>query len=87
MLFLLTFFCTGILRLHYTRCMPDSPQIQAGKTNAIDAFYGKTVYVTACENRELHACYFAIAVFAVAYVSLMIKFAKIKRDDSQPTAK
>jgi hypothetical protein len=58
--------------------MPDSPQIQDGRTVPIDVNYGKTVYVTIGEKRRLKAVFIAMGVEAVAYVVFMLKFAKTK---------
>ena len=48
---MLAFLGAGMLRQYYTRSMPETPQIQQGRTIPIDANYGKTVYVT-LERKE-----------------------------------
>ena len=49
--------------------------MQDGRTIPIDAFYGKTVYVTLGEKRKLDAFLIAIGVEAIAYVFVALKFA------------
>jgi hypothetical protein len=50
-----TFLCAGYLREYYTTHMPETPQIQEGRTFPIDVFSGKMVYVTLGEKRKLEA--------------------------------
>jgi len=75
-LFLLTFFGATLLRQHYTRSMPETPQIQEGRTIPIDANYGKTIYVTLSEKRELDAAYISVGIVGVVFVFFTIYFAK-----------
>lgn len=75
-LFLLAFLGATLLRQYYTRYMPETPQIQEGRTIPIDANYRKTVYVTLGEQRELEAAYITVGIVGVAFVFFTLKFAK-----------
>jgi hypothetical protein len=60
----------------YTLRMPQTAQIQQGRTNAIEGDYGRTVYVTLREKRQLDALYIFVPILAGAYVLIMFWFAK-----------
>jgi hypothetical protein len=60
------------VRQYYTRCMPQSPQQQLGRTNAMKVNYGKTVYVTANAKRNLNLIYVVAALAFLATLVLAI---------------
>ena len=76
LVFFLTFASATYLRFNYTRCMPETPQIQDGRTIPMDVFYGKTVYVTLRGKRKLEALVIALVIEVAMYVFLGLKFAK-----------
>jgi hypothetical protein len=71
------------LRLNYTRQMPLTPQIEQGRTNAIDAFYGKTVYVTSGEKTKLHIAYGSVLVLVIVYIGFYYCFTKNQKHDGR----
>jgi hypothetical protein len=75
-LFLLAFLSMTLLRQYYTQSMPETPQIQAGRTIPIDVNYRKTVYVTSREQRELEAAYIIVGIMGVSFVFFTLFFAK-----------
>ncbi len=64
------------LRQSYTRQMPETPQIDQGRTNLLDANYGKTIYVTNNEKLKLEISYGAVLVVAVLFVGFAFWSAK-----------
>lgn len=63
--FLASLFSVMAVRQYYTRNMPQAPQQDSGRTIAIEVNYGKTVYVTVSEKRNLNLIYM-VAVLATA---------------------
>jgi hypothetical protein len=60
--FLVSLFSMMTVRQYYTRNMPQVPQQESGRTIAIEVNYGKTVYVTVREKRNLHLVYIVAAL-------------------------
>ncbi|MEI6196187.1 MAG: hypothetical protein WCS42_17845 [Verrucomicrobiota bacterium] len=73
---LLTWVGALALKYSYTRQMPATPKIEQSRTNAIDAFYGKTVYVTSGEKTKLHIAYGSVLVLVLIYVGYYFWFTK-----------
>ena len=69
---LLTWVGASALKYVYTRQMPETPQIQQYRTNAIDAFYGKTVYVTSGEKTKLRIAYGSVIALVLIYVGYYV---------------
>jgi hypothetical protein len=82
LMFLVTLFGMMALRQHYTRHMPESIQMEIGRTGPIHVNYGKIVYVTPHEKRTLVLTYSAFAVACGITISfLAIRSLKRKRND------
>ena len=70
---MILFLTMGGVRYYYTRSMPAEPDAQSGKTVAISAFYGKTVYVDDVDAKVLHGL--DIGVYGATVVLLVVGLA------------
>jgi len=70
------------VRQYYTRHRPESPQIELGRTVAVQLNYGKTVYVTPAEKRML---VFSNEWFVIPLVIVVIYMASRNRKSKDPT--
>ena len=66
-LLLLAFMRANLLRLDYTRSMPETAQVQGGRTIPMNVFYGKIVYVTIDEERKLYGAYILTGLIGLCY--------------------
>ena len=57
--FLYSLFSMMYLRQHYTRHMPQTEQIESGRTVPIEVNYGKIVYVTEIEKERMAFKYYS----------------------------
>ena len=70
--FVVSLFSMMAVRQYYTRNMPQSPQQELGRTVALKVNYGKTVYVTVSEERNLNLIYVVAALAASATLVFVI---------------
>jgi hypothetical protein len=71
-----------VLQQYYTRYRPEKPQVELNRLMAIDANYGKTVFVTPGEKRFRDlvdaSLFLPIAIGAVYFVFVVVKTASEK---------
>ena len=63
-----SFFGAMSLRQYYTRNRPETAQIELGRVVAIDANYGKTVYVTRSEKVNMDLTYWSLLLPGVVII-------------------
>jgi hypothetical protein len=63
------------LRQYYTLYRPESPQVELGRTVAIDANYGKTVFVTPREKRARDLVDYSVLLPVALYLSCFLTIA------------
>ena len=80
---LLLFSGAIALRYYYTQCMPVVPMIQQGRVVPVKVFYGKTVYVTKGEDRNLDISYCSVGIALVVYV---LSYGRLSRKGSHDAA-
>lgn len=70
--FLASLFGMMTVRQYYTRKMPETIQMESGRTIALHVNYGKTVYVSAIEKRNWNLVHLSFGVAAVSVLLLVI---------------
>lgn len=74
--FLCSLFSMMYLRQHYTRHMPQTKQVETGRIIPVHVNYGKVVFVTDLEKRNLDIvfCIFIVASVLVAFILFVKPF-------------
>jgi len=63
---LMSFYGMMEMRHHSTETMPDRPQPERGRMIAMDANFGKTVYVSPAEEKAIAMSYVILGLVAVS---------------------
>jgi hypothetical protein len=61
-----------VVRQYYTWYMPKSAEVSSGRIIAVGVNYGKTVYVTAFEQKALYGTYIALGFAAISAIATYI---------------
>ena len=77
---LLLFSGATALRYYYTQCMPVVPIIEQGRVIPLKMFYGKTVYVTSAEERNLDISNCSVGIVLVIYA---LSYARLSKNGNK----
>jgi hypothetical protein len=61
-----------VVRQYFTREMPEMPDATAGRLLPVLVNYGKTVYVTATEQKVLYAAYIILSLVVICTIVLYL---------------